>query len=115
MKFTGTVQKGKGEGKTIGFPTANIQLTDKEVSGIYAGLARVGGKEYVAAVYADQARGLLEAHLLDFDGDLYGKEITVILGEKIREDKVFATIEELVVQIAKDVEATRALMRSKIT
>jgi riboflavin kinase / FMN adenylyltransferase len=112
-KFTGIVEKGKGEGKTIGFPTANIELTDKTVSGIYAAKAKIGGKEYVAAVYADQARGLLEAYLLDFEGDLYGKEIEVELFDKIREAAAFEGVEALKEQIAKDVETIRALMHTR--
>jgi riboflavin kinase/FMN adenylyltransferase len=115
MKFTGIVEKGKGEGHTIGFPTANIKLEDKGVSGIYAGRASVGGKEYIAAVYADQGRGLLEAHLLDFEGDLYGKEIEVELFDKIRDAAVFESFEVLAAQITKDVETIRALMRTRNT
>lgn len=114
MKFTGIVQKGKGEGKKIGFPTANILLTDKAVSGIYAGRAEVGGKEYVAAVYADQAKGLLEAHLLDFAGDLYGQTLEIELFDKIREAAAFENVEQLAAQIAKDVETIRALMHTRV-
>jgi riboflavin kinase/FMN adenylyltransferase len=107
MEFSGIVQKGFGTGAAFGFPTANIPLTDTTVSGIYAATVVLDGKEYRAATYADQKRGLLESHLLDFSGDLYGKELSVTLHEKVREDKVFDTVEALVAQIAADVAKVR--------
>ncbi len=109
MQFSGVVQKGMGTGEVFGFPTANIPLTEESVSGVYAASVMVDGKKYAAAVYADQQRGLLESHLLDFSGDLYGKEILVTLGQKVREDDVFISEQELRDQIAKDVAAIRAL------
>jgi FAD synthase len=105
--FTGIVEKGSGEGAMIGFRTANIPLEDATVSGIYAATVRVDDTIYSAAVYADQRRKLLEAHLLDFTGDLYGKEITIILREKIREDRKFDDLESLKGAIAADIEAIR--------
>lgn len=106
--FRGVVGKGKGIGTVFGFPTANIPLSDDGVSGVYAGTVMVAGKEYRAAIYADQRRKLLESHLLDFSGDLYGKEITVVLGEKVREDKEFENEEMLRAQIVEDVARVRS-------
>ena len=113
MRFSGIVAKGKGFGATIGFPTANIPLPDKDISGIYAATVILGGTAYPAAAYADQKRGLLEAHLLDFSSDIYEKEITIELGGKVREDRAFADVEALKAQIAADVGVIRTLGAAK--
>lgn len=108
MNFSGIVQKSLGEGAKIGFPTANIPLPDRSLSGIFAGEVVVAKKVMPAAIYADQKRGLLEAHILDFEGDLYGQEIEVWLQKKIRDDATFENVEDLKRAIAADVAATRA-------
>ncbi|MFZ1987605.1 MAG: riboflavin kinase [Minisyncoccia bacterium] len=107
MEFKGIVGRGKGEGTKNGFPSANIVLADASLSGIYAGIVVVEGKEYQAAVYADQSRGLLESHLLDFSGDLYGKEIEVSLKKKLRDPIVFSSVKSLQKTIAEDITTTR--------
>ncbi len=106
--FTGLVQNGLKRGTALGFPTANIALTDENVSGIYAGRVKVGTLIYGSAVFANQERKILEAYLLNFSGDLYGKEITIELLEKIREVGEFSDDETLKKQIASDVEAIRS-------
>ena len=112
MKYIGTVQKGGEYGQRLGFPTANIHLEDSEVSGIFAATVRVEGKEYGAAVYADQRNKVLESHLLDFSGDLYGKELEVELLEKIRDDKCFESEDEARGAIAGDVAAAQTYFNS---
>lgn len=108
MMYRGIVQKGARRGESLGFPTANISLTDESVSGIYAARVSIGGRAYEAAVYADTHRQLLEAHLLDFSGgDLYGQEIEIEILEKIRDDKRFDSEEELHKAIAEDVQKVR--------
>ncbi len=109
MEFSGIVQKGRGEGAVFGFPTANIPLAGVDISGVYAGVATLDGKKYQAAIYVDQRRQLLEAHLFDYSDDAYGKEMHVTLGVHIREDEIFATEKEIIEQIAKDVATIRAL------
>ncbi len=111
MRYSGIVQKSSGEGARIGFPTANIPLTDTSLSGIYAAEVVVEGQMYRAAVYTDTRRGLLEAHLLDFEGDLYGKEIEIRIQKKIREDASFESEEELKRAIAGDVVQARAFFK----
>ena len=108
MMYRGIVQKGTRRGESLGFPTANISLTDESVSGIYAARVWLEGHEYHAAVYADQRRKLLEAHLGKFKGgDLYGKEIKVELLKKIREDKRFDDENTLREAIAQDIQDVR--------
>jgi riboflavin kinase/FMN adenylyltransferase len=112
MEFTGMIGKGRGQGGVYGFPTANIPLEAEAVSGVYAAQATIDGTTYPAAAYADQSRKILEAHLLDFDGELYGKQMTVRLLKQIREDDVFPTEAELLAQIKKDVEDVRAFFKT---
>ena len=113
MRYRGVVQKGARRGEELGFPTANITLTDRGVSGIYAALVYIGGEKYHAAVYADQRRQILEAHLGKYEGgDLYGKMIEIELLKKIREDKKFDDDTALQLQIQKDILAVRDYFRS---
>lgn len=106
--YSGTVQKSSGEGARIGFPTANIPLTDTVLSGIFAGEVVVADRVFPGAIYADQRRGLLEAHILDFEGDLYGQNIEVRLQKKIRDDASFENEDALRRAIAADVAEVRA-------
>jgi len=108
----GIVQRGSGYAGHLGFPTVNIPLADESLSGIYAArvtISALGGKEdpYMAAVFADPKRKILEAHILDFNDDLVGQEITIELREKIRETEIFGDEEKLRATIARDVKATR--------
>ncbi len=101
----GIVQKGEGRGTALGYPTANIVLEDVSISGIYAARVRIDETEYEAAIFADPARKILEAHILDFSGDLYGETIGVTLLEKIRDTKIFTNDEELRRAISEDIVA----------
>jgi len=112
---TGIVEKGKGYAGRLGFPTANIPLANSALSGIYA--ARVTIKEgdapYMAAVFADPKRSLLEAYILDFFDDLVGREISIELYDKIRDTEVFTDETALKNAIAKDVEKTRSYFKER--
>jgi FAD synthase len=108
QSFRGVVQKGRGRGRELGYPTANIALTGSEVSGVYT--ARVYIKDaspYMAAAFADPTRGVLEAHLLDFNDDLYGLEVKVELLEKIRDSAQYDDDEALQAAIQDDVMKVR--------
>lgn len=107
MTYEGTVERGKGTGKKLGYPTVNIRLIDPEPSGIYAAIVTTGGKIYPAAAFADQTRHLLEAHILDFDGDLYGAPVTIELRHKIRDRASFTDVQALETAIAADVATIR--------
>ncbi|MES2134704.1 MAG: riboflavin kinase [Patescibacteria group bacterium] len=109
-KYAGTVARGESTGTRLGFPTANIPLQDAKLTGIYAGTVIVQGTSYQAGIYANQHRHILEAHVLDFSGDLYGKTITITLDKKIRDDKEFASFSneaELSKTIADDIRQVR--------
>lgn len=118
----GEVAVGDRRGRTIGFPTANV-LADPAVvvpaRGVYAGTVRVGDREYPACTNVgvaptfERGESRIEAHLLDFDGDLYGRTIDVSFGARIRAEKRFSGVEELKAQISRDVEAARRLTRDR--
>lgn len=106
--YTGVVTEGSKRARALGFPTINIAHSDGEVSGIYAGRATVDGATYVAAIYADPVRGVLEAHLVGFSGTAVG-EVSIELVQKLRESRVFESDEALKRAIADDIEQARAL------
>lgn len=113
MRYRGVVQRGSRRGHELGFPTANITLTDAGVSGIYAARVKINREEYHAAVYADQQNHVLEAHLGNYSGgELYGKMIEIELVKKIREDKRFESDLELKLQIQKDVKDVREYFKN---
>jgi riboflavin kinase/FMN adenylyltransferase len=115
----GRVGKGDQRGRTLGFPTANIDLHRRvsPVHGVFAvlvrglgpaphpGVANIGSRPTVAG-----SHDLLEVHLLDFSGDLYGTHLQVELVHKIRPERRFASVIELRHQIQQDVEQARRLL-----
>jgi riboflavin kinase/FMN adenylyltransferase len=112
-ELEGTVVLGSQRGGTLGYPTANLDVpSDLLVPGygIYAGAAlghRAAISIGVNPHYGGHERRI-EPHLLDFDGDLYGKRLVVELWQRLRDERAFGTEEELVAQIAEDVEQARA-------
>jgi riboflavin kinase/FMN adenylyltransferase len=112
----GTVVLGDQRGGTLGYPTANLAVpADLLVPayGIYAGAAlghRAAVSIGVNPHYGGDERRI-EPHLLEFDGDLYGRRLVVELWQRLRDERAFASEEELVAQIARDVEQTRAAVR----
>jgi len=112
----GVVVRGDGRGRELGFPTANLEVPEGLLvppDGVYAGWTR----DRRAAVsigtnpHFDGVERRVEAHLLDFDGDLYGERLLVELWRPIREQRRFDSLEELVAAIDDDVERTREAER----
>jgi riboflavin kinase / FMN adenylyltransferase len=112
----GTVVGGDQRGGTLGFPTANLAVESGllvPAHGIYAGSAlghRAAASIGVNPHYGGSERRI-EAFLLDFEGDLYGKHLRLELWERLRDERAFGSEEELVRQIAADVERARAAVR----
>jgi riboflavin kinase / FMN adenylyltransferase len=114
----GEVVVGDKRGRTIGFPTANV-LPDAEAvvpaRGVYAGFVLVGDEKYAACTNVGvaptfgRADSRVEAHLLDFDGDLYGRVVDVGFTRRIRGEQKFSGVEELKAQIQRDVEEARLI------
>lgn len=102
----GKVIGGKKMGKKLGFPTVNVEIGSgiSIPAGIYAGIVTFQGCQYKAAIYVREDK-IIEAHLLDFSGNLYGEEISIMIEEKIRENMAFRDDKEAVQQITKDVSA----------
>ena len=105
--FSGKIIAGSKRASLLGFPTINIPHSDENVSGIYAGEAEIGGTKFKAAIFADSERKLLEAHLLDFSGEIRGTAATFTLLKKLRESESVADDETLKKMIAEDVERAR--------
>jgi riboflavin kinase / FMN adenylyltransferase len=115
-ELDGTVVLGSQRGGTLGYPTANLAVEPEllvPAYGIYAGAAldhRAAISVGVNPHYGGGERRI-EPHLLDFEGDLYGKRLVVELWRRLRNERAFASEAELVAQIARDVEETRATPR----
>ena len=121
--LTGVVDHGDERGRTIGFPTANVPVSSRmawPADGVYAGwYTRVdAGERHRCAInigrrptfYEDAAQSLLEAHLLDFDGDLYGERAQIEFVHFLRSEQRFDGIDALTAQLKRDVERTRELL-----
>ena len=119
----GVVVAGDKRGRLLGFPTANVEVPTRvcvPADGVYAGwYERPDGIAHPCAInlgrrptfYEHADHSLLEAHLLDFDGDLYGDRLIVELWSPIREQRRFDSLDELVAAIDADVERTRGVAR----
>jgi len=109
----GTVVKGHQRGRTIGVPTANLACDAQLIpaDGVYAGRCRVEARDYPVALsigrmptFGENARQI-EAHLIGFDGDLYGKVLRVEVLDWLREQRKLPGIESLKAQLARDIES----------
>ncbi len=121
MKIRGTVVKGDGRGRALGYPTANIVVgTDFDAAdGVYAALVEIEGERRYGAManlgvkptFSGGGKRILELHLFDFNGDLYGRELTAELRDFIRPEQRFASPEALRTQIAKDEETIKNILK----
>jgi riboflavin kinase/FMN adenylyltransferase len=117
-RFRGRVERGAGRGRGLGFPTINLRLAPgQDVGhGIYAVRVLHAGRRYHAAGYVGarptfgEGPPVVEAYLLDFEGDLYGKEIEVEFIAKLRDDASFASAEALAAQMIADCEEARRFL-----
>lgn len=121
--ISGKVARGLALGRELGFPTANIPLRRRVValSGVFAvRVAGLGGRLHdgVASLGTRPTIGgdrvLLEAHLFDFDGDIYGRRIEVQFVAKLRDEEKFPNLEEMRAQMHIDAESARAALRAAI-
>ena len=116
VEVEGTVVAGDARGGTLGFPTANLAAPSDllvPAFGIYAGEAlghRAATSIGVNPHYGGEERRI-EAFLLDYEGDLYGRRLVLQLWERLREERAFESEHDLIEQIGRDVEATRAAVR----
>lgn len=115
--LAGTVVPGDRLGQKLGFPTANLEVTGLALPphGVYAVHAKLDHQRHRAVLNIGVRPTLnnpvpqlrVEAHLLDFSGNLYGQEIEIVFGDKLRDEKKFDSLDELQQQIGKDIDLAR--------
>ena len=110
----GIVKKGAGKGREFGYPTANVSLQSNIPAGVYVSQVTVDDKVFKAATFIGSAVTFGDAEyksestLLDFDKDIYGKEIRIQLLKKLRDNANFENEEMLIEQMEKDMLAARS-------
>ncbi len=118
--IAGMVVHGHGRGGPLGFPTANLQMPVESLAprdGIYACWVEIDGSRYMAAASIGErptfpgAGHSIEAFVMDFDGDLYGRELRLELVRRLRDEEKFDSIEQLRLQVDRDVAETRRLLQ----
>ena len=115
----GKVITSDKRGRVLGFPTANLDIKPQQAlpgNGIYATIVQVDGKQFPSATNIgirptfEEGERTVETHLLNYQGDLYGKEIRVEFVQKLRDEQRFSSSEELKTQIEKDVREVEAIL-----
>ncbi len=124
FSLVGVVQEGAGRGKELGIPTANLKIWEERAYpavGVYACIVEVDGqrKQAVANIgyrptFEDKPEGpIIEAHILDFERELYGQEIKVEFIDRLRDEMRFSGPEELLKQIELDISYARGLLKNQ--
>ena len=121
-EMSGQVVAGNKIGRNIGFPTANVNLNNRHKlvpgQGVYATLVKISGSVYKAMTNIgyrptiDADRLTIEANIFDFDKDIYEKEITLLFIERIRDERRFASLGDLQLQLASDKIVARQILES---
>ena len=114
--LTGTVVRGDGRGRELGYPTANLAFSYRPALpalGIYAG--RATGQRALISIgrrptFHAEGDVVVEAHLLDWEGDLYDSELRVEITDRLREERKFGSVDQLVAQMREDEAAARAVL-----
>ena len=113
--LTGSVIRGDGRGRKINIPTANLEFPDEKIvplNGVYACWASVQGEKYPAVTNIgirptftpDKERANIETHILDFEKDIYGEKLKLEFISRLRDEKKFASVDELLSQISLDIK-----------
>ncbi len=121
--LVGEVIPGEKRGQALGFPTANLDIQPRQAlpsDGVYATIAQVDGKRFASATnvgtrptFGDGAR-TVEVHLLDYQGDLYGKQVKTEFVWKLRNEQYFTSSEQLKRQMKEDIENVRAILAKEL-
>jgi riboflavin kinase/FMN adenylyltransferase len=119
--LSGSVIRGDGRGRKINIPTANIEVPDEKIvplNGVYACWASVLGEKYPAVTNIgirptftpDKERANIETHILDFSKDIYGEELKLEFISRLRDEKKFGSVDELLTQIRVDIEKAQEVL-----
>lgn len=118
--ITGIVEKGDQRGRTIGFPTANVSTAFETLpqTGVYATQTKIRGQVYDSVtnvgvqptIEKKDSSLKIESHILEFNKDIYGEEITIFFHQRIRSEKKFKNLQELSEQIRVDVEEAKRIL-----
>jgi riboflavin kinase/FMN adenylyltransferase len=121
FSLRGRVVAGAGRGAGLGFPTANLEVSAGQAlpaDGVYASLAHINGKTYrsMTNIGKDPTFGAnqrtIESYLVDYQGDLYGSELLVDIVARLRDEKKFASADDLKKQMAEDVRQGKTILKS---
>lgn len=120
----GDVVHGDARGRTLGYPTANVEIAVHQqlpTVGIYAGATRIGGRTWPAAIsvgtrpqFYNDGVVLVEVHVPGFDGDLYGTSLDVMFLRRLRDEATFASLEDLIAQIGADVAKSQEIFNASV-
>lgn len=119
--LTGKVIHGKALGRTVGMPTANIEVTNKNLlpeSGVYATRIKMGDETYLAVTNIglrptvdNEQQVTVEAHILDFNQDIYGQVVELEVHKFLRPIQKFGSLEEVQQQVKKDIEEAKKCLQ----
>lgn len=121
--IVGEVVPGEKRGRDLGFPTANLDMKAQQAlpgNGVYATISQVDGKQFASATNIGirptfgASRRTVEIHLLDHEGDLYGKQIKTQFVWKLRNEQRFASSEELKTQMEKDIGKAKTILAKEL-
>ncbi len=118
-KYIGVVQVGAARGRTLGFPTANIMIDSDAEEGLYVGYVLLDGVRMPSLIFIGanitfgEHEKKAEIHILDFDQDLYGREITSEVSKKLRDNRKYTTAEALIEQMKIDLIDARTYFKNK--
>jgi len=123
FSLLGKVTHGEHRGTGIGFPTVNLTVDPKMAlppDGVYATRANIGGKEFQAMTnigrrptFGDNNERTIESFILNYNQEIYGKEVKIEIIQRLREEKHFDSIEELKKQVAEDVKRGAAILNTQ--
>ena len=114
IKQTGIVSEGKKIARATGFPTANIPYINNSMDAlVFYSTIKYNGKFYKGATFYNKQRNILESHILDFNEDIYDKEIEVCLIKKVRDKMKFKSKEDAENQFKKDIQNVKKFFKIK--
>jgi SHS2 domain-containing protein len=122
--LSGEVVLGAQRGRTLGFPTANLEVRPERAvpaDGVYAAFALLGSRRYAAVANVgvrpsfDNGQRIVETHIFDFDHDLYGCDLVVEFVARLRDERRFEDVDDLVAQIERDSQAARRILAEEGT